>query len=125
VAQGRHQENVERGPRLIARSGLRFDKVALGFVARIRDELSELVPAGKTLVVTCTAPIRKDSATSAELVELLAAAMARSGGRLEFDKTIHGNRIRARMVKRASARAHKVVGFVHNPDVDVEKLLAT
>jgi len=80
------------------------------------------VPTNKTLVVTCTAPIRKDSMTSRELVALLVTALARGWARLEFEKTINGNRIRARLVKRAAAQ-DKVVGFVHNPDVDPEQFL--
>lgn len=119
MAQGR-QEDVARGAGIIARSGLRFDRVAVAFVARLRDELSQYVPAGKTLVVTCTAPIRKDSKTAAELIEVLGDALARGRVRLEFKKTINDNRIRARLVKGAPER---VVGFVHNPDIDPETLL--
>lgn len=103
-------------------AGLRFDKVARGFIARLQDALSAHVPAGKTLVVTCTAPIRKDSATGAEVIELLAVALGRGPARLEWGKTINGNRVRARLVKRTAANPDKVVGFVHNPGVDVEKL---
>lgn len=122
MAQRRQQENVERGARLIARSGLRFDKVALAFIARLQDALSAHVPAGKTLFVTCTAPIRKDSLTSRNLIPMLAEAMGRGSARFKFDKTINGNRIRARLVK---ARDGKVAVYVHNPDVDVEALLGT
>ena len=82
------------------------------------------MPEGTTLVVTCTAPIRKDSATSAALVDVLTDALARGPARLELHKTINGNRIRARLVKRASARADKIVAFVHNPGVDVEELFS-
>lgn len=80
------------------------------------------MPAGKTLVVTCTAPIRKNSKTSAELVELLAHALARGPARLDFKKTINGNVTRARLVKGRSRQAEAVVGFVHNPGVDVDEL---
>jgi hypothetical protein len=37
---------------------LRFDRVALGFVRRLRDALYEAVPDGKTMVLTITAPPR-------------------------------------------------------------------
>ena len=80
------------------------------------------MPAGKTLVVTCTAPIRQDSKTGSELAVLLSDALARGSARLEFEQTINGNGIRARLVKRGSARS-AVVGFVHNPEVDPESLL--
>lgn len=122
MAQGR-QQNVARGPRLIARSGLRFDKVALAFVARLQDALRDGVPDGKTLVVTCTAPIRLPGRTAAAAIEALGAPLAREPARLKFEKTINGNRVRAWLVKRKPARADKVIGFVHNPDVDPEDYL--
>ena len=37
--------------------------------------------------------------------------------------TIHDNRVRIRVVKAASRRAPKLVGFVHNPDVDPVQFL--
>lgn len=122
MAQGR-QQDVSGGPRLIARSGLRFDKVALAFIARLRAALSDRVPDGKTLVVTCTAPIRKDAATGAALVETLADLLARAPARLEFEKTVNGNRVRARLVKQTQARADRVAGYVHNPGVDPEAFM--
>lgn len=101
-------------------SGLRFDKVALRFVEDLQASLQACVPEGKTLVVTITAPIRRSSETTAELVERLRRRLARSPARLEFEASIEGNRIRARLVK---ARSAKVLGFVHNPDRDPELFL--
>ncbi|HZY97973.1 MAG TPA: hypothetical protein VFE36_00225 [Candidatus Baltobacteraceae bacterium] len=124
MAQGQ-QENVERGARLIARSGLRYDKVALGFIRRLQESLGDRVPAGKTLIVTCTAPIRKDSKTFAELETVLAALLAKRPARLDFKKTVNANEVRARFVKRTPAHANAVVGFVHNPGVDTEELLSS
>jgi hypothetical protein len=37
--------------------------------------------------------------------------------------TVHGNRVAIRLVKHASERAQKVIGFVHNPDSDALLLL--
>ena len=120
----RRQEDVARGAGLIARPGLRFDKVALAFIARLQEALSDCVPADKTLVVTCTAPIRKDSKTSSELSEVLRRKLARGSARLDFKATINGNQIRARLVKRAPTHADKLVGYIHNPDVDPKSLMS-
>lgn len=81
------------------------------------------MPAGKTLVVSCTAPIRKSSVTSAALIALLQSALARGSARLDVNKTIEGNRIRARLIERSPAHLDTVIGFIHNRDVDAEELL--
>lgn len=86
----------------------------------MRNALSKYVPAGKTLVVTCTAPIRLPGRTAASATEALAALLARDTAHLEFDKTINGNRVRAWLVKRPAA-ANKVIGLVHNPGTDPEE----
>jgi len=105
-----------------AKIRLRFDKVALGFVARLRTALRGRVPAGKTLVVTCTAPIRQDSKTGAALVEELQKRLARASSRLAYDDVVYDNRVSARLLASAP-RAPKVLGFVHDAGSD-EKLLA-
>src|ERR1700752_4435115 len=76
---------------------LRFDRTALGLVRRLQENLAATVPAGKTVVVTITAPIRQDAATSAMLEEKIRGLLATRRGRLAV--TIHGNRIRARVLK--------------------------
>ncbi len=40
-----------------------------------------------------------------------------------LDLTIHGNRIRARLVKGGAGESAKVIGFVHNPDSDSEAII--
>jgi len=91
----------------------------------LQDALSDYVPAGKTLIVTCTAPIRRSSKTAAEFAEMVARAFEQKPARLDFKKTINENRVRARLVKAAPAHDARVVGFVHNPDVDVEALMSS
>jgi hypothetical protein len=97
---------------------LRFDKVALRFVAELQDALAESVPDGKTLVVTCTAPIRQASKTADEIVERLASRLTRRSAKLELRATINGNQIRVRLLKGRSKSVPTVAGFVHNPDAD-------
>jgi hypothetical protein len=106
---------------------LRFDRVALGLVRRLQAALGESVPDGKTLILTITAPIRLPAKTAAALEEKIRTALARRPAPMEARHTIHGNRIRARLVKGGvmggSARTAKVIGFVHNPDSDPDVVL--
>jgi hypothetical protein len=97
---------------------LRFDRTAVGFVKRLQDALSESCPKGKTLVLTCTAPIRQDSKTG-KLLEARIAKMIASR-KMRLDTTILGNRIRVRVLK--GAAAVRLVGFVHNPEPNPEAL---
>ncbi len=103
------------------RSGLRFDKVAKRFVLDIRRGLRGLVPEGRTLIFTVSAPIRQASKTAEELKARLRERLSRARAKTDLDEVIHGNRIRARLV---SARSSvKVIGYVHNSDVDTDALL--
>jgi hypothetical protein len=107
----------------ITKPRLRFDKVALRLVRDLQVALRESVPDDRTLVITVTAPIWQSSKTVAVLVDEIRSRLARRTARLELNETINGNQIRARLVKDASGRASKVVGFVHNPDPDHPELL--
>jgi hypothetical protein len=99
---------------------LRFDRVALRFIDDMQSALHEVVPEGKVLVFTITAPLRLASKTAATLAENVRALLARRRARLDLDATVNGNRIRVRLLKGVSNA--KVVGFVHNPDCDPEIL---
>lgn len=93
---------------------LRFDRTAVGLVRRLQANLAAAVPAGKTVIVTITAPIRQDSATSALLVEKIRELLASRRARLAV--TIHGNRIQARVLQGGARRTARLIGFVHNPE---------
>ncbi len=92
---------------------LRFDKVAIGFVNRLREALLPDLPKGGVLVFTITAPIRKDSKTAGELIALLRQLLQSDSLTKEYRTAINGNDIRARL-HRARGKRH-VLGFVHNP----------
>jgi len=101
-----------------AQRRLRFDKVATGLIERLQATLSETVPDGTTVLLTITAPIRLPSKTAALLEHKIHALLGRrSAGRDERD-SIHGNRIRIRLLRHESKRAPKMIGFVHNSDTD-------
>ncbi len=105
------------GPRL------RFDKVVIRLMDRLQANLGEVVADGMTVLLTITAPIRLPSKTAALLEEKIRTLLARGTlGRDERD-TIHGNGVRIRLLRDESARAPKLIGFVHNSDSDPVVLL--
>jgi hypothetical protein len=103
--------------------GLRFDKVATRLLERLQATLGGTVPDGMTVLLTITAPIRLPSKTAASLEDKIQTLLGRrSPGRDEKD-TIHGNRVRIRLLRDRSGRAAKMIGFVHNSDSDALRLL--
>jgi hypothetical protein len=106
-----------------AKPRLRFDKSATRLLERLQATLGETVPDGMTVVLTITAPIRLRSKTAASLDDKIQTLLRRrSPGRDEKD-TIHGNRVQMRLLRHKSARAPKLIGFVHNADSDPRLLL--
>jgi hypothetical protein len=106
-----------------ARLRLRFDKVATRLMERLQATLGETVPDGITVLLTITAPIRLPSKTAAMLEDKIPTLLRRGWpGRDEKD-TIHGNRVRIRLLRDESERAPKMIGFVHNSDSDPLLLL--
>ena len=101
---------------------LRFDRVALRVIRRLQAALSASVPDGTTLILTITAPIRVPSKTAAALEDDIRTYLERKSARGEAKYTIHGNRIRVRLVNGGSRRTTKVIGFVHNPNSDPDGL---
>ena len=107
-----------------AKPRLRFDKVATKLIERLQAILGETVPDGMTVLLAITAPIRLPSKTAASLEDKIQALLGRgSPGRGEED-TIHGNRVQIRLLRDASGRAPKMIGFVHNSDSDPLLLFA-
>ena len=100
--------------------GLRFDKVAKRFVSDLQIALRESVPGGKTIVFTITAPIRQPSKTAAELEEKIRVRLARRPAKMDFSDAIYENRICVRLMSGESVS--KVVGYVHNADIDTDSL---
>ncbi|MDP9018891.1 MAG: hypothetical protein M3N19_11300 [Candidatus Eremiobacteraeota bacterium] len=93
---------------------LRFDKVALRFLATIKDGLGADVPEGKTVVFTVTAPLRRASKAATELDRVIRADVLRDSSNADFRHVIEENQIRLRIV-RSGKRAPKVLGFVYTP----------
>jgi hypothetical protein len=102
----------------ITRPGLRFDRVALGLIARLRTALHEAVPDHETVIVTITAPIRQPAKTAAAMVEKIRSFVATRAAPARLKDRIHGNDIEAHILTGGTTRRSKLLGFVHNPDSD-------
>ena len=103
--------------------GLRFDKVAVGLVERVRAAVSDAVPPGITVALTVTAPIRMGSKTSAALEEKIRVLLGQRRKASDVTATMQGNRVRIRLIKSDSGSAPQVLGFVHNPGADSRLIL--
>ena len=106
-----------------AKLRLRFDKVATRVIGRLRATLDETVPDGMTVLLTITAPIRLPSKTAASLEEKIQTLLGRGSPGRDEKATIHGNRVRMRLLRHKSERTPKMIGFVHNSDSDPLLLL--
>jgi hypothetical protein len=106
-----------------ARPRLRFDKVATRLIGRLRATLGGIAPEGTTVLLTITAPIRLPSKTAASLEHRIRTRLGRRTAGREDTATIHGNRVRIRMVRDESGRAPTMIGFVHHADSDPRPLL--
>jgi hypothetical protein len=103
--------------------GLRFDKVALRLIARVQTTLRDHVPIGNAILVTVSAPIRLPAKTATDLEGQVRHWLTDPSRSAERCTTINGNQIRVRIVNAAPGQSPNVLGFVHNPDVDVSALL--
>src|SRR6202046_201156 len=99
-----------------AKPRLRFDKVATRLIERLQATLGETVPDGVTVLLTITAPIRLPSKTAASLEDKMKTLLGRGSPGRDRKDTIHGNRVRIRLLRGESERAPKMIGFVHNSD---------
>ncbi len=101
-----------------AKPRLRFDKVATRLIEHLQAALGETVPAGTTVLLTVTAPIRLPAKTAASLEDKIQTLLGRRSQSRDVKDTIHGNRVQIRLLSDGSERAPRVMGFVHNPDSD-------
>jgi len=115
------RRSADRG--CLAKPRLRFDKVVLRLIGGLQAALREAVPEGRAVMVTVTAPIRLPGKTAAALESEIRGRLGRRSAKAETVEVIHGNRIRIRLVKGVSAKASKLIGFVHNPETDADVLL--
>lgn len=111
------------GRRNVAKPRLRFDKVATSLIERLQATLGGIVPDGMTMLLTVTAPICLPSKTAAALEDETQFLLRRKSSGRDVKETIHGNRVRIRILRGESKRAPKMIGFVHNSDSNALLLL--
>lgn len=99
---------------------LRFDKVALRVIDKVKTAVSAIVAENQTVIFMLTAPIRLPSRTAAAMEALACDGFAGN----DIHSTIHGNQIRMRRVTGVAAAMPRAIGFVHNPEADVDTILA-
>ena len=75
------------------------------------------------VLVTMTAPIRLPGKTVTALEEKMQALLEGKSPAGDKQDTIHGNRVRIRVLKGQHKDAPKMIGFVHNRDSDPLQLL--
>jgi hypothetical protein len=102
---------------------LRFDKVVVRLMEQLQTALGGRVPDGMTVLLTVTAPIRLPAKTAASLEDKIQDLLGRSSPGRDEEDTIYGNRVRIRLLRDESARAPKMIGFVHDSDSDPLLLL--
>lgn len=108
------QEIAER--LVAAKIRLRFDKVVVRVLGRLKAALADGVPPDQAVIFTLVAPIRLPAKTAVELESL-----ARGG---DFSGIVHGNQVRIRRVRGVASSMPRVIGFVHNSGSDADVILA-
>jgi len=111
-----------------AKPRLRFDQVVTRLMEHLQASLGKAVPDGMTVLLTVTAPIRLPGKIAASLEDKIKTLLGRGSTRpdppaRDQRDTIHGNRIRIRVLRDGAERAPKLIGFVHNPNSDPLLLL--
>jgi hypothetical protein len=103
--------------------GLRFDRVVVRVLGRLRAFADDVVPDGQSVILTVSAPIRLPAKTADRLEDEITALLATSAPSRERCARILGNDVRLRLVKESSGRGCKLIGFVHNPQANTQQLL--
>jgi hypothetical protein len=97
---------------------LRFDKVALRLVYRLKASVADIVPDDQCIMFTVTAPVRLPAKTGAALQCMLRAVHTD-----ELRRIVNGNEVRARRVTTVPTDMPRVIGFVHNPESNAGLIL--
>jgi hypothetical protein len=106
------------------RPRLRRDRVVRRVEGALRVALSGLVPAGCTLWVTATAPLRRPAVLTEGIVREAREFLGRGRGRGDVTFDVGGNPIRLRCGAGRSASPAKLVFLVHSAGVDSSDVLA-
>ena len=102
-----------------AKLKLRFDKVVRRLTGDLKATLAGVLPEGRSVVITVTAPIKHPAKTAETLGNIVRDGIARC----ELCKTIHGNKVRIRPITQVATNMPKVLAFVHNTESDARRIL--
>lgn len=108
---------AEMGGCRVSQLGLRFDRVALRVLDQLKGYADACAPEGVVLILTLTAPIRMPKQVVGALQREL-STLVEDGGRTERSMALAGGQGRLRLVEGVPQDAPKLLGFVHNPEVD-------
>jgi hypothetical protein len=103
-----------------AKLRLRFDRVALRLVGRLKAGLANAIPEGQIVLFTISAPIRLPGKTAI----VLEAIMRSDPSDAERREIVHDNEVRIRRLKGVAKHMPKVLGFVHSVESDAGAILA-
>src|SRR5690349_18377388 len=121
--RGIAEEIARAGGTSVSKLGLRFDRVVVRILGDLTRFTERAAPANLCILITISAPIRLPARTERvleqEIDALLAGRMVSTGQAAN----VHGNKVRLRLVDSPSKRPQKLIGFVHNPDIDAKTLL--
>ena len=102
-----------------AKLKLRFDKVVRRVTGDLKTTLAGVLPEGRSVVITVTAPIKHPAKTAEALENIARDGLARG----ELCKMIHGNKARVRPITHVAMNMPKVLVFVHNAESDARLIL--
>ena len=103
--------------------GLRFDRVVVRLLDRLRRSLEVRASDDVAVVLTLTAPLRAPGRLAGALEAEIAALL--QDGRAGSERTLLllGNHADLRLVQPARTDAPRLLGFVRNPGVEAAKVL--
>lgn len=104
---------------------LRVDRVVVRVTRHLTTHLAGAVPRGMTVQVAIAAPIRQPAKAAGEIEDRIRRMLQRRRPGRDLVATIHGNRVRIRVVRATSARASKTMVCVHNSNIDSRRVLDT
>ena len=107
----------------IAQLGLRFDKVVVRLLGKLRTTAGQAMPEGQTVIVTITAPIKLPAKTTYELEMLIRDYGTPGSPPRDHIATIFRNEVCIRIITTSSAQTAGLIGLVHNPGIDAKLLL--
>jgi hypothetical protein len=111
------EPRVPKAPRLKP-PRLRFDRGVLRLLERLRTALQDEVPAGVTVALTVTAPIRQPAKTATAVADRIRTLLGKRSKQAELTKAINANQIQIRLMRAGKGATSKLAGFVHNRDSD-------